>query len=65
MALLLRSWKPFLNLNCRFASSEAVKKTPLYDFHISNGGKMTPFAGYSLPLQYGKEGIPQSHVHTR
>ena len=51
-------------LNARFGSTE-VKKTPLYEFHVANGGKMTPFAGYNLPLQYGKEGIPQSHAHTR
>ena len=57
--------KSLFNLfNARFASTE-VKKTPLFDFHVANGGKMTPFAGYHLPLQYGKEGIPQSHAHTR
>ncbi|XP_043193077.1 aminomethyltransferase, mitochondrial-like [Amphibalanus amphitrite] len=39
--------------------------TPLYDFHVANGGKMVDFAGYSLPVMYGKEGIIQSHMHTR
>lgn len=28
------------------------KKTPLYDCHIAAGGKMVPFAGYLLPVQY-------------
>ena len=57
--------KSLFNLfNARFASTK-IKKTPLFDFHVANGGKMTPFAGYHLPLQYGKEGIPQSHAHTR
>jgi len=28
------------------------KKTPLYDFHVSSGAKVVPFAGYLLPIQY-------------
>lgn len=27
-------------------------KTPLYDCHVASGGKMVPFAGYLLPVQY-------------
>ncbi len=27
-------------------------KTPLYDCHVKHGGKMVPFAGYLLPVQY-------------
>ncbi|MDX8389280.1 MAG: glycine cleavage system aminomethyltransferase GcvT [Mariprofundaceae bacterium] len=27
-------------------------KTPLYDEHVKLGGKMVPFAGYALPVQY-------------
>jgi len=27
-------------------------KTPLFDSHVSLGGKMVPFAGYELPVQY-------------
>lgn len=33
-----------------------LRKTPLYDFHVQNGGKMVPFAGYSMPLSYGDVG---------
>lgn len=40
-----------------------VLKTPLYDLHVSLGAKMTPFAGYDMPLQY--EGIMAEHTHTR
>lgn len=29
-----------------------LKKTGLYDMHVSAGGKMVSFAGYSLPIQY-------------
>ena len=28
------------------------KKTPLYEKHVALGGKMVPFAGYLLPVQY-------------
>jgi glycine cleavage system aminomethyltransferase T len=33
-----------------------LKKTGLYDFHLENGAKMVPFAGYSMPLSYGDVG---------
>lgn len=46
------------------ASSE-IKKTALYDFHVKKGGKMVPFAGYYMPVQYDNLGISASHLHTR
>ncbi|CAI5731372.1 unnamed protein product [Hyaloperonospora brassicae] len=52
---------------CRRSSSAAsphLKKTSLYDLHVSLGGKMVPFAGYAMPVQY-KAGVLQSHLHTR
>ena len=39
------------------------QKTPLYDLHLSSGGKMVPFAGYLLPVQYG--GIVEEHMAVR
>ncbi len=39
-------------------------KTPLYDIHVQSGGKIVPFAGYSLPVQY-KEGIISEHMAVR
>jgi len=33
-----------------------LRKTGLYDFHVANGAKMVPFAGYSMPLSYGSVG---------
>lgn len=39
-------------------------KTALYDWHISRGGKMVPFAGYMLPVQYGT-GIIAEHMAVR
>lgn len=42
----------------------SLKKTPLFDFHRENGGKMVEFAGWSMPVQY-KDSHIASHVHTR
>lgn len=42
-----------------------IKKTSLYEFHVKNGAKMVPFAGYSMPLQYNDLSIIDSHRHTR
>ena len=41
-----------------------IQHTPLHDLHVSLGGKMVPFAGYSLPIQY-PTGIITEHTHTR
>lgn len=38
-------------------------KTPLYDWHAANGGKIVPFAGYLLPVQYA--GVIQEHMAVR
>jgi len=39
-------------------------KTPLYDLHVELGGKMVPFAGYEMPVQY-PAGILKEHQQTR
>ncbi len=39
-------------------------KTPLYDAHVKAGGKMVPFAGYILPVQYGT-GVNKEHMAVR
>ena len=41
-----------------------LSKTPLYDLHIELGGKMVPFAGFEMPVQYPL-GVKKEHVHTR
>jgi aminomethyltransferase len=41
-----------------------LKRTPLYDFHLAHGGKMVPFAGYDMPVQY-PAGVMKEHLHTR
>lgn len=43
----------------------ALKKTALYDLHVEHGGKMAPFAGYSMPLLYSDLSHVQSHAWTR
>ena len=40
------------------------KKTPLYNCHIREEGKMVPFAGYMLPVQY-KTGVIAEHMAVR
>ncbi|KAI9910277.1 hypothetical protein PsorP6_010960 [Peronosclerospora sorghi] len=58
--------RSFVNRTLRrsFSLSRELKKTPLYDLHVSLGGKMVPFAGYAMPVQYSA-GVLQSHLHTR
>ena len=34
------------------ASAEELKRTPLFDLHVSLGGRMVPFGGWELPVQY-------------
>ena len=43
--------------------SQDLKRTPLHALHISLGGRMVPFAGYDMPVQY--EGIIAEHTQTR
>jgi aminomethyltransferase len=41
-----------------------LKRTVLYDLHVGLGGKMVPFAGYEMPVQYPM-GVMKEHLHTR
>ena len=40
-----------------------LKRTPFYDLHVRAGGKMVPFAGFAMPVQYA--GITQEHETVR
>ena len=44
-------------------SSENLAKLPLDGWHRARGGRMVPFAGYEMPVQY--EGIMAEHLWTR
>ncbi|KAK4457725.1 putative aminomethyltransferase [Cladorrhinum samala] len=45
--------------------SEPLRKTPLYDLHLKHGGKMVPFGGFHMPVQYSALSVSQSHNFTR
>lgn len=40
------------------------KKTPLYECHVAANGKIVPFAGYMLPVQY-EAGVIAEHMAVR
>jgi aminomethyltransferase len=42
----------------------SLKRTPLHALHVARGGKMVPFAGYEMPVQY-PAGVLREHLHTR
>lgn len=46
------------------APSSDLKQTPLYDRHLAATGRMVPFGGYALPVQY-PTGIMAEHKWTR
>ena len=39
------------------------RKTPLYEEHVRLGGKIVPFAGWLLPVQYS--GVIAEHMAVR
>ena len=39
--------------------AQAPKKTPLYDTHVKNGGRIVDFGGWALPVQFS--GIKEEH----
>src|SRR5436305_14718833 len=41
-----------------------LKRTPLHALHLGCGGKMVPFAGYEMPVQFSS-GVLKEHLHTR
>jgi aminomethyltransferase len=41
-----------------------LKRTPLHALHLERGGKMVPFAGYDMPVQFAT-GVLKEHLHTR
>ncbi len=45
------------------ADPSELKHTPLFDLHRELGGRMVPFAGYAMPVQF--EGIIAEHGWTR
>ena len=48
----------------RETETPALQHTPLHALHLARGGKMVPFAGYDMPVQYAA-GVLKEHLHTR
>src|SRR5204862_1567772 len=46
------------------ASAATLKRTPLHEIHLALGGKIVPFAGYEMPVQYAG-GITAEHKAVR
>ena len=44
--------------------SNDLKRTELYQWHVDHGGRMVPFAGWMMPVQY-PAGPLQEHRATR
>lgn len=42
----------------------SLKRTPLYALNVARGGKMVPFAGYEMPVQF-PPGVLKEHLQTR
>ena len=45
------------------ASMQTLRRTPLYDKHVSAGARLVPFAGWEMPVQY--EGVIAEHRAVR
>jgi aminomethyltransferase len=45
-------------------SDVLLKRTLLHALHVACGGKMVPFAGYDMPVQFAT-GVLREHLHTR
>jgi aminomethyltransferase len=42
--------------------NETLKRTQLYQWHVDNGGRMVPFAGWEMPVQYPTGPIQEHHA---
>ncbi|WP_395666882.1 glycine cleavage T C-terminal barrel domain-containing protein [Methylocella sp.] len=45
-------------------AQKPLARTPLHDLHRALGARLTPFAGYEMPVQY-PSGVIAEHLHTR
>jgi aminomethyltransferase len=41
----------------------SLRRTPYYDVHVQAGGRMVPFAGFEMPVQYS--GVIPEHLRVR
>ncbi|KAL8805286.1 MAG: hypothetical protein Q9182_002054 [Xanthomendoza sp. 2 TL-2023] len=47
------------------SGSDTLQRTALHDLHVQYGGKMVPFGGFSMPVQYSDLSVGDSHKWTR
>jgi glycine cleavage system T protein (aminomethyltransferase) len=45
------------------STSSSTRRSPLHDRHVAAGGKLVPFAGWELPVQYA--GVREEHMAVR
>ena len=45
--------------------NEDLKRTRLYQWHVDHGGRMVPFAGWEMPVQYPAGPIAEHHLTRR
>jgi aminomethyltransferase len=45
------------------ATSESLKRTPLYECHVESGARLVDFAGWEMPVQY--QGVIEEHRAVR
>jgi aminomethyltransferase len=43
--------------------TETLRRSPLHEHHLAAGGRLVPFAGYAMPVQYA--GIREEHLAVR
>ncbi len=44
---------------------QELKRTQLYQWHVEHGGRMVPFAGWEMPVQYPTGPIEEHHITRR
>ncbi len=68
MSFFTSKIRSFLTSKCsfivKFVNMQDLQKTALHDYHVSKGGKMVPYAGWSMPMAYDLS-VTDSVVHTR
>ena len=55
--------KKMISAFSKFARKSSLLKTSLTDFHISHGGQMVDYAGYSMPVKF--DNMIQEHLNCR
>lgn len=53
------------NASPQASSNVSKKKTPLYEYHVSQNARIVDFTGWLMPVQYKDLSIQESHLHTR